>query len=174
MTLDQAEAIRPTRERHQHDIIAIPERDRENQIERPARVETYSQIDRYERRQALCRGVDEQAKARNTLLAEAGRRYFEDAYVAGSVPRPKAWVLDRVDNAGSGDFSQRRITAISNRRQALEALGVGLTPIAEWVCVDDLSAESWAMKKGQLASSGITVLRISLTVLAKHYGLLTK
>lgn len=169
--LNEIQTIRPTKERHRHDEITIPEKDKTNQHDRPARVETQSQIDRYERRQLLKSGDDEQSKRLNAILAEAGHRYFTDAYYAGSVPRPLALSAERVDRSAES-LSDRHMAAVFRRNQAIRALDQTFVQILEWVCVEDHSAQSWAMKHGHFADAGIVILRLALLALARHYGLL--
>ncbi len=155
-TLDTA--TRPTSERFQHDEITIPSQDRDHQHHRPARVETQTQIDRLERRKNI-----------TPELAEAGRRYFGDAYYAGTVPRAAASGSERVDRSPES-LSERYVAATQRRRHAIRALG-DLVGVVEWVCVDDLSPYSWALKQGEFPGAGIAVLRIALLTLAKHYGI---
>ena len=158
--------IRPTPELHNHHQITTPERDRAHQQERPARVETQTQIDRYERRKVF----DRDQPSLNEAMAEACRRYFADAYYSGTVPRASSITSDRVDGSCEA-ISERHVAATQRRRHAIKALGE-LFSIMEWVCVDDHSAEAWAIKSRQHPMSGITVLRLGSTVLAKHYGLI--
>lgn len=155
---DTQDAIRPTRERATHDEITIPQQDRDHQHHRPARVETQTQLDRLERRKSI-----------SPELAEAGRRYFQDAYYAGTVPRAATSGSERVDRSPEA-LSDRYVAASQRRRHAIKALG-DLVGVVEWVCVDDLSPYSWAMKQGEFPGAGIAVLRIGLLTLAKHYGI---
>jgi hypothetical protein len=155
---DTQDAIRPTQERFTHDEITIPSQDRDHQHHRPARVETQTQIDRLERRKNI---TPEQA--------EAGRRYFQDAYYAGTVPRASVSGSERVDRSVE-TVSDRYVASTQRRRHAIKALG-DLVPVVEWVCVDDLSPYSWALKQGEFPGAGIAVLRIALLTLAKHYGI---
>lgn len=157
--MTEAQPLRPTPERHRHDEITIPEIDRENQAPRPGRIETQTQIDRYERRKS----IDE-------AQAEAARRYFADAYYAGAVPSTVACLGERVDRSPEA-FSERHIAARQRRAHAIRALGMGLGGIVEWVCVDDHSAEAWAVKRKEHPRFGITLLRLALSVLVKHYGI---
>lgn len=158
MTEDQP-AIRPTKERARHDQITTPEKDRDHQHERPARVETQTQIDRYERRKSI-----------DPDQAEAARRYFADAYYGGAVPRLGVVGIERVDKSPEA-LSERYVAAVQRRKHAVRALGVGLVSIVEWVAVDDHSAEAWSIKRGEHPRFGITLLRLALGVLVKHYGI---
>lgn len=170
--MSEQSAVRPTPERHRHDIITIPERDAEHWEERPARIETQTQLDRYERRGLLCPGSDEDSRKQNRMLATAGRRYFEQAFKAGRVPSfCKPFAAERVDSSLHTEHSDTQLAAMHGRKLAQQALGTGLVPIADWVCINDYGADAWAVKKGQRSTSGITVLRLALTVLANHYGL---
>ena len=157
--MTEAAPLRPTPERHRHDEITIPDIDRENQTPRPGRIETQTQIDRYERRKSIS---EEQA--------EAGRRYFADAYYAGAVGRTGSCASERVDRSPEA-FSERYVAARQRRAHAIRALGLGLVPIVEFVAVDDHSAEAWAVKRKEHPRFGITLLRLALSVLVKHYGI---
>jgi hypothetical protein len=156
---DAQDAIRPTSERFRHDEITVPQQDRDHQHHRPARVETQTQIDRLERRKSI-----------SPEQAEAGRRYFADAYHAGTVPRAAVSGSERVDRSPES-VSDCYVAATQRRRHAIKALG-DLVSVVEWVCVDDLSANTWAMRRGEFPGAGIAVLRIALTTLAKHYGII--
>lgn len=151
--------IRPTAHRHQHDEISIPERDRDHQNDRPARIETQTQIDRYHRRKSI---TEDQA--------EAGRRYFVDAYYSGRIPISHALVGERVDRAVE-TVSDRYVAAYQRRKHAMRALGGGLIEIAEWVCCEDMAAESYAIRRREHPRAGIAILRLALETLAQHYGL---
>lgn len=151
--------IRPTQELHRHHDISIPEKDRNHTEERPARVETQTFIDRYERRKS----IDEEQ-------AEAARRYFSDAYFSGRVPMGHSLIGERVDRSIE-TVSDRYVAAYQRRKHALRALGEGLTPICDWVCVEDRSAEAWSVSRKEHPRFGITLLRLALTVLVKHYGI---
>ena len=160
--MTESTAIRPLSHRYQHDIIFVPERDRDHQQERPARVETQTQIDRLERRKSI---TEDQA--------EAGRKYYTDAYYAGVVPRGRVSVGDRVSGScedASEEAINRHIAVKDRRAKAIRALGE-LVSIAEWVCVDDYPAESWAIRRREHPRAGIAIARVMLTTLAKHYGL---
>lgn len=160
MSLSETKPVRPTPERHRHDAITIPERDRENQRERPARVETQTKIDRYEN-----------SKNITPEHAAAARRYFEDAYRAGMVPAPSQVRYDRVDGARS-DVSDTAAAAAGRRANAIRALGDALVPITEFVVIEDLPAGQWASAHGEQPAAGIAILRLALTALARHYGII--
>lgn len=151
--------IRPTQELHRHHEISIPEKDRNHTKERPARVVTQTHIDRYERRKS----IDEDQ-------AEAGRRYFTDAYYSGHVPMVCSLIGERVDRSVE-TVSDRYVAAYQRRKHARIALGEGLTAICDWVCVEDRSAEAWSVSRKEHPRFGITLLRLALTVLVKHYGI---
>ena len=155
---DTQDAIRPTQERFTHDEITIPSQDRDHQHHRPARVETQTQIDRCEKRKNI-----------SAEQAEAGRRYFADAYYSGTVPRTAVSGSERVDRSPES-LSDRYVAATQRRRHAIKALG-DLVGVVEWVCVDDLSPTSWALKHGEFPGAGIAVFRIALTTPSKHYGI---
>lgn len=156
---DTQDAIRPTPERHRHDEITVPSQDRDHQHHRPARVETQTQIDRLERRKSI-----------DANQAEAGRRYFSDAYHAGSVPRATISGSERVDRS-TESASDRVVAATQRRRLAIRALGE-LVGIVEWVCVDDHAPQAWAIRRREHPMAGIAVTRVALTALAKHYGII--
>ena len=156
---DQPDPIRSTRFRHQHDEITTPEKDRNHQDERPQRVETQTQIDRLERRKSI-----------EETQAEPARRYFADAYYSGTVPSASRGALDRVDGTCEA-FSERHVAASQRRANAIRALGCDLTQVVEWVCVDDYSPQTWAIKRREHPMAGIAVFRVAMTALAKHYGL---
>lgn len=151
--------IRPTPELHRHHEITTPERDRDNQHERPARVETQTQLDRYFRRKSISEDMH-----------EAGCRYFADAYYSGAVPHGAGSYGERLDRSAEA-FSERFVAATQRRRHAIRALGLGLVPIVEFVCVDDHAAEGWAIRRKEHPRAGIALLRLALEVLVKHYGL---
>ena len=156
----RAPPVRPTRHRHQHDVIDTPERDRDHQEERPSYVQTQTQIDRYERRKS----IDEKQ-------AEACRRYYTDAYKAGVVSRASTLSPDRVDGA-RGDMSESADAAWGRRTKALAALGTELTSIADHVCIHEGAAEAWAISRREHPRAGIAVFRIAATTLAKHFGII--
>jgi hypothetical protein len=155
---DGAPPLRPTPERHRHDAITVPERDREHQQDRPARVETQTKIDRYEH-----------SKNITSDQATAARRYFADAYRAGMVPAPSQVRYDRVDGARA-ETSDTAASAAGRRDNAIRALG-GLVAIVEFVVIEDLTAGQWAKAHGEHPAAGIAILRLGLTALAKHYGI---
>ena len=150
--------IRPTAELARHHLVVVPERDREHQVERPARVEDQTQLDRLERRKSI-----------SEEMADAGRRYFSDAYYSGTIAKSGGG-LERVDRSPEA-FSERYVAAIQRRRHAIRALGE-LYFVTEWVCVDDHSAQTYAIRRGEHPMAGIELLRVALTQLAKHYGIL--
>lgn len=168
--MTNVEPIRPTPELHRHHVITLPERGFDNADEKPARVETQTHIDRYELRGQLCQGDDEQSKRTNEAMAEAGRRYYRDAYYGGAVPIGKSCIGERLDRSPE-TLSERYEGARHRRAKAILALGEMWT-IIEWVCVDDNSPRAWAIKRGEHPAAGIALLRVALRHLAKHYGLI--
>lgn len=157
--MTDATPIRPTRELHRHHQVTEPPIDRENPNPRPARVETQTQIDRYAKRKS----IDENQ-------AEAARIYFRDAYYAGRISPVSSLIGERLDRSAES-FSDRYVAAYARRGNALRALGEGLQPIVDWVVVEDHSAEAWSVKRREHPRFGITLLRLGLDVLVKHYGL---
>lgn len=152
---DQA-PIRPTPERHRHDEITEPPIDRDNPKGRPARVETQTQIDRYERRKSI-----------SPEHAEAARVYFRDAYYAGRISPVSSLIGERLDRSAEA-FSDRYVAAYARRGHALRALGP-LSKIADHVIIEDHSAEAYAIKRSEHPRFGIVLLREALEALHKHY-----
>lgn len=157
--MTDATPIRPTPELHRHHEITTPERDNVNQHDRPARVETQTQLDRYLRRKSI-----------SEEMHEAGSRYFADAYYSGAIPHGSSCVGERLDRSAE-TFSERYVAATERRRNAIRALGLGLVPITEWVCCDDHAAEGYAIRRREHPRAGIAILRLALEALVKHYGL---
>lgn len=155
-------ALRPTRERLRHDAIDIPAIDRENQIARPARVETQTMLDRYKRRKTL---TEDQ-------LAAAYRWH---SYAARSKRFPKATMSWQGPvNGSSDDLQDGQVSAGIQRDNGikfLNSLDTDLTSIVDHVCVHDFAAESWAITRKLHPMKGIKTLRLALDRLCKHYGL---
>lgn len=135
-------AVRPTPELHRHHEITTPERDRDNNYDRPSRIETQTQLDRYLRRKSITEDMH-----------ESGCRYFADAYYSGAVPHGSSCVGERLDRSPEA-FSDRFVAATQRRRHAIRALGLGLVPITEWVCCDDRAAEGYAIRRREHPRAG--------------------
>lgn len=143
-----------------HHKLRIEERDPQNPGKKRARVETQTHLDRYLKRESI-----------TVEQGEAGRIYFLSAYYSGAIPRPAAGNQDRVDGARFAT-QEAPVSARQKRTKAIAALGRELFGIAEAVIVDDRAAEAWAIEHGEHPRAGIAVLRVALTTLARHYGLI--
>ena len=155
-------AIRPTPERLRHDAIEVPLVDRTNQIARPARVETQSTLDRYKRRKTL----DEDQLA-------AAMKYHAH-FILSRRHGVKSMSFDGRVSGGRSDASDMALAAGISRDKAmsfLDAVNRDYRSVAEWVCVDDLAAEAWAIRHGLKPWNGIVFLRSALDALATHYGI---
>lgn len=122
---------------------------------------TQTHLDRYEVRGSI-----------DQYQAEAGRIYYRHAYYAGAVPSPAQSGAERVDGNPTTGGLVRGLSAKESRDRAILVLGSELFRIVEAVCVEDRAAEAWAIEKKEHPRAGIAILRIALTTLAKHYGLI--
>jgi hypothetical protein len=156
------DAVRPTKERHRHDIVAVPDINRQNQIPRPARIETQTVLDRYARRKTL----DENQIA-------AGTKYTSH-YILSRRHGCKLMSFQGRVSGGKSDASDMAVAAGIARDKAmafLDGVGRDFRSITEWVCCDDRAAEAWAVTAGLHPMRGIKTLRQALDALAKHYGI---
>jgi len=158
-------AVRPTFERLQHDVVIVPAKDRDNQVARPARIETQTQLDRYKARDTL----DEDQLA-------AGYRWsahYQLCHRHGV--KLMSWT-GRV-SGGDNDLADKAIAAGIARDKALWFLAgvdTDYPSIVDHVCAFDYSAESWAHKRGLPNTKGMLLLRKALWALLPHYGIRTQ
>lgn len=144
-----------------HHRIRIEDRDPQNPGKKRARVETQTHLDRYFVRGSI-----------DHYQAEAGRIYYRHAYYAGACPKPVQSGNERVDRGFAAGSPLQGLSARESRDRAIIALGPELVRIAEAVVVDDRSAEAFAIEKKEHPRAGIALLRVALTTLARHYGLI--
>lgn len=154
--------IRPTQERFRHDVVFVPERDREHQEDRPARIETQTMLDRYRRRKTL----EEHQLA-------AGEKFAEHTARSGRFPKlAMAWA--KPVNGVTKSFHDEQVAAGISRDRAIQHLArsdLSYPFVVEHVCVAGLAAESWAIRNNLHPMKGIKTLRLALDSLAKHYGI---
>ena len=159
----ETEAVRPTQERlAKGDAIITPERDRDHQVARPARVEAQTILDRYQRRNTL----DEHQLA-------AGYKYQVHFFLSRRHGVKLMSWGGRVSGSTSDDRDKSVAAGISRDRalQFMELVGALEKSVVEWVCADDRSAEAWAVTNKMHPMRGIKTLRTALASLAKHYGI---
>jgi hypothetical protein len=110
----------------------------------------------------------------------AGERLREDFTFALMTPKVSAsWPLERIDcsrRVGASPLHESdRVNAARKRFwAALDAAGAELAPILIGVCCHLEGLETIEKRFGLPARSGKTVLKLALTALARHYGLLRK
>lgn len=161
--MSQESVVRPTPERMaKGDVIIIPLVDRENQHDRPARVEQQTTLQRYRSRKALAPWQLEAADKYHGQAARSGRfqsltMRFEGR-VMGGVP-------EMIDGQVAAGIARDRAI------QFLAAIDHFYPLIVEHVCIGDFAAESWAIKLGFHPMKGIKTLRKALDSLCKHYGI---
>lgn len=150
---------RGTRERWRHDELTI-EGDSE-----PHAKALQSPLDRYKARREL-----DSHPERNQALYEAGDRLRGDFYLAGLAPRVTANLLST--GPGNGDVTDRQIAARRRYRAAACAVDSELwSCLRHVVCLDETAAD-WALMKGwNRGPDGMVALRLGLSSLARHYGL---
>lgn len=162
ITLAEIETLRPLPHRLQHDVIVVPERDREHQHERPARVETQTILDRYRRRKTL---DDDQLTA--------AYRWHSYAMASGRFPKQTMSFLGPISGSSS-DTLDRQVAAGIQRDKAITYMA-SIDPsyplLLDYVCVNDLAAEGWAVSRKMHPMRGIKTLRVALDCLAKFFGI---
>jgi hypothetical protein len=161
LTLPQLAAIGKievgTPERYRHgDVIEMRETIRAGV--KAARVTTTSMVHRYLHRKEI-----------DARQFSASQRLLEDWEAAGR----RMAVTSSYGQSGGGQQTMTDKAAMANKRYiaAIRSVGQELSPILAHVVLVDESAAGWAKAAHQSPKSGITVLRLALDALARHYGL---
>jgi len=106
---------------------------------------------------------------------EAGRRFAQD-YARAHYDHITTQNYMSAGGSGAGnasgyaDYLDRRIDARKSLERAIAAIGPGLEKAVIAVCCLDISLDEVERAEKWAASSGLTVLKLGLSVLADHYG----
>jgi hypothetical protein len=163
LTEDGRPALRPTPQRHRHDAIEVPPVDRENAVARPAYVKSQTTLDRYKNRKTLTEDQLAAAYKWHVLAVRSSR--FPRCVMSWAGPV----------NGSGDDLHDAQVSAGIQRDAGirfLSSLDLDMVSIVDHVCVHDYPAESWAVYRRMRPMRGISLLRESLTYLAKHYGII--
>lgn len=170
-TYPASEALMPTPELGQHHAIEVGDRivfgedGRATSKSYGARVLTQRLVDRYHRGKAITH--------RQHAAAE---RFWADFFAGGLEPRAVA-NLNRAGGPGECTYgmaaTERQAAARGAWRDAVQAVGIHLSPILIGVVCDDRPASDCVRgRTGRQAEIiGLDRLRIALETLADHYGL---
>lgn len=102
--------------------------------------------------------------------ARAGSRIYADWYRSGSAPRVTANVSRLIGDPIIAAGPEAQFKARQAYEQAIQAVGVILSPVVVHVCLLDLPAGEWAKQVGKPEPDGIAALRLGLDALVGHYG----
>ena len=143
----------------------------ESGVKRPARINRgMNAFDR------LCRRNDRRGQALlSPAQQEAGRRLMRDYAVAGhghiSTQNYMSAGEDRQINRGGAEEAYiRRLDADKSFEAARTAMGEGLDKAVLAVCCHDQRLEQIERTEKWASGTGLTLLRMGLTLLVKHYG----
>jgi|TARA_R100001530_G_scaffold135390_1_gene112485 hypothetical protein len=102
---------------------------------------------------------------------DAGVRFQKDFYIARMTPYFASPNLSGLRLGPIADSADRVIMARDRVQKAISQLGVMLTDCAINIVGSGHSAADWAKGKNIASRSGIDILRLALSELAKHYRL---
>lgn len=132
-----------------------------------ARVESQLPLDRHKNRNEL----DPANAWRNLMLWEAAERLRRDFEASGMVPKVCGSFQPRVTGGRQTWSADHQVDAWRRYKKGMESVGQTLRAILFWVAIGGESANDWARRNGMLPQAGLPVLRLSLSELAHHYGL---
>lgn len=140
-------------ERAQHDQVRTEETMTAGV--RCGRVMTQTMRDRYWRRGLITE--------RQHVAAE---RLWSDWYASGRAPTIVASYTERMDRGDGADDG--RLLASDRCRQAIQAVGIYLSPILVHVVCTDGAIEAWSVNRMKQVEA-MALLRVALSTLADHY-----
>ena len=122
------------------------------------RVTTQTPLDRYFQREQINRRQYEAGMEFYALWRRAGR--------SQKVTSDYDAVI--VDGGGRSDGNA---DAFSDYIKILRTIGRDLAQVAQWVCIQGMSANEWAENNGHDPRGGVTVLRLTLDALGDEFGM---
>jgi hypothetical protein len=133
-----------------------------------ARVESQLPLDRHKNRNEL----DPTNAWRNLMLWEAAERLRRDFEASGMAPKICGSFQPRVTGGKQNWDSDHQVDARKRYKAAMNGVGQTLRPILFWTAIAGESANDWARRNGMLPQAGITILRMALSELAHHFGII--
>lgn len=106
--------------------------------------------------------ITEQMKA-------AGDRLYRDWHRSGAQPQLCSAVWTST-GMGKGEMTQTQVEAHHRFRDAIQAVGLILSPVLIDVCLWERSAGDWAELSAKPRADGPAVLRLGLDALVNHYS----
>lgn len=161
-----------TPERRQHDDLAPVDTLVDKELRRTLKVTTQTPLDRYFQRGILdgSLGIPAEDRATGRRRFDAGERLRKTWHRAGIAQRVTGSYAE--PSGGGRDWTDLTVSAATARaeyREAMQAVGIILSPVAVAVCCMDETAGAWSKRARGDDRQGVTLLLAALDALARHW-----